>query len=312
MDSKTEISHHIHLAKHEGYEIMRPSKFFQQYGCHVLTVLQMLKYGISVAGVLVPAISHLVQAQAIDQAVTFLGQLKDNIEPEMDIAIDFIDRTIDEFDKQMENKEALEGADLRKLDTFLKANDGKKVLGNLYRTVTDEGHVKWFCIDHYRENYKESMAKEFRRLLNVLGGSFNESNGRVEVKLRSKASAQHFFSALGKVRSVYELDITFNWACTASDLEEQEAALKISRVSILQLDLLYFQSSLGTKLLSTSVQYRVLFRITELPNMKIIHIILPKEFIMYVSLQPMAPSHLHKLSFDVVAGSIGEKELGKL
>ncbi|KAG0041966.1 hypothetical protein BGZ89_007134, partial [Linnemannia elongata] len=30
--SKTDISHDIHFAKHEGYEIARPSEFFQQYG----------------------------------------------------------------------------------------------------------------------------------------------------------------------------------------------------------------------------------------------------------------------------------------
>ncbi|KAI8358972.1 hypothetical protein B0O80DRAFT_259366 [Mortierella sp. GBAus27b] len=47
----SKIPHHIHLAKHEGYEITRPKEFFQQYGHNVLTVLKMLKFGVSVAGV---------------------------------------------------------------------------------------------------------------------------------------------------------------------------------------------------------------------------------------------------------------------
>ncbi|KAF9293016.1 hypothetical protein BGZ88_005894 [Linnemannia elongata] len=212
--SKTEISHDIHFAKHEGYEIVRPSDFFQQYGPYVLTILKMLKFGISVAGVIVPAVSHLVRSDAVDQATASLQQLRDNIEPGIDHVIDWMDgisvnegEAVDEFAKLMEKKEALEGADLRKLDTFLKDKDGNKVLGNLYRTVTDEGHVKWVCLDHYRANYQENSAMEFQRVLDFVGGSFSESIGRVEVRARLRVLAEQFYSALGKARSVYELDI---------------------------------------------------------------------------------------------------------
>ncbi|KAI8359010.1 hypothetical protein B0O80DRAFT_443113, partial [Mortierella sp. GBAus27b] len=79
----------------------------------------------------------------------------------------------------MRNNEALEGADLRKLETFLKNKDGNKVLGNLYRTVTSEGHVKWVCIDHYRENYHEKAVKVFRDTVESMGGSFDENVGSV-------------------------------------------------------------------------------------------------------------------------------------
>ncbi|KAI8358933.1 hypothetical protein B0O80DRAFT_442584, partial [Mortierella sp. GBAus27b] len=77
----------------------------------------------------------------------------------------------------MENNEALEGADLRRLETFLKNKDGNKVLGNLYRTVTSEGHVKWVCIDHYRENYHEKAVKAFRATVESMRGSFDENIG---------------------------------------------------------------------------------------------------------------------------------------
>jgi len=107
----------------------------------------------------------------------------------------------------MENNEAVAGADLRKLDAFLAVKDEDKVLGNLYRTVTDEGHVKWVCIDHYREDYQESTAKDFQRMLDSVGGSFDKRIGRVAVTLRSRVLAEQFFSTLGKARSVYMLDI---------------------------------------------------------------------------------------------------------
>ncbi|KAH7028671.1 hypothetical protein BKA57DRAFT_443777 [Linnemannia elongata] len=291
--SKTEISYDIHFANHEGYEIVRPSEFFQQYGPYVFTILQMLKFGVSVAGVTVPAISHLIRLDAFDRAGL---QLRDNIEPGMDHVIDWMDKVsvnegeaVGEFAKQIEKKEALEGADLRKLDTFLKDKDGNKVLGNLYRTVTDEGHVKWVCIDHYRVNYQENSTKEFLRVLDSVGGSFSENVGRVEVRIQSRVLAEQFFSALGKARSVYELSIDLD---DTSDLEALEDALKKSRVSILQLHLR--QSSVASKLLLTPTQQllstptqQVLFRIME---------------------------HLHrcKLSFQMESGSIGRKELDVL
>ncbi|KAF9279663.1 hypothetical protein BGZ68_007780, partial [Mortierella alpina] len=255
VDKNTEI----HFAKHEGYEIARPTEFFQLYGSHVFTILKMLKFGVSVAEVAVPAISHLVRADVLDQASTYLKMLKD-FEPVASPVIDWMEEVsknegepVDEFDKQMKNKEALAGADLRKLDTFLKAKDGDKVLGNLYRSVTDEGHVKWVCIDHYRENYQESTAQDFQRMLDAVGGSFDKTLGRVKVTLQSKVLAEQFFSALGKARSVFELDIVFKWACSTSDLELLEAALKVStRVATLRLDLRLYQAS---KLLPTTSQY---------------------------------------------------------
>lgn len=63
--ARSKIPHEVHLAKHEGYEIDRPSEFFQQYGSYVPTILKMLKFGTSVAGFAVPPISRLVSADVM-------------------------------------------------------------------------------------------------------------------------------------------------------------------------------------------------------------------------------------------------------
>ncbi|KAF9282834.1 hypothetical protein BGZ88_010813 [Linnemannia elongata] len=223
--SKTEISHNIHFAKHEGYEIVRPSEFFQQYGSYVLTILNMLKFGISVAGVAVPAVSHLVKSDAVDLATASLQQLKDNIEPGMDHAVD-------EFAKQMEKKEALEGADLRKLDTFLKDKDGNKVLGNLYRTVTDEGHVKWVCIDHYRANYQQNSAMEFQRVLDSVGGSFSENLGRVESNSIGSNGAQALSEALKTNSALITLELRHN-SIGSDGAQALSEALKTNSILII-------------------------------------------------------------------------------
>ena len=43
---------------------------------------------------------------------------------------------------------ALDGADLRQLDTFLWKTDTDEVLGNFYRIRIETSHVKWVCPDH--------------------------------------------------------------------------------------------------------------------------------------------------------------------
>ncbi|KAG0322222.1 hypothetical protein BGZ99_003421, partial [Dissophora globulifera] len=317
-NSKTKIPHHIHLAKHEGYEIARPSEFFQQYGSRVLTILKMLKLGITVAGVAMPALSELISPDVIGQSTDILDELQDNILPMVDQVIEWMDKvtvydgesigdismsngkSVQRVTEQMETKVALEGADLRELSTFLQDKDGNKVLGNLYRTVTVEGHVKWVCIEHYRENYQETQAKAFQRALDLVGGSFVENTGVVTVKLQSKVLAEQFYVALGKVRSVLELDINLNFECTKTDLEGLENALKTSSVSILRLDHQRFWASFGSILFSKSEQHEVLFRIMKLPNMKLIHIVLSKEFGKLSSFQPKDLFHLQKLSLEML------------
>ncbi|KAI8603709.1 hypothetical protein EDD21DRAFT_368292 [Dissophora ornata] len=136
----------------------------------------------------------------------------------------------------MENKEALEGADLRKLDTFLKDKDGNKVLGNLYRTVTIEGHVKWVCIDHFRANYQEKATKMFRDMVESLDGFFDENTGEVDVVLHSKVLANQFYSALTQAKSIYELKVKLSWETSHGDLKSLRDTLHKTNVAILDLD----------------------------------------------------------------------------
>ncbi|KAF9946822.1 hypothetical protein BGZ72_011102 [Mortierella alpina] len=134
----------------------------------------------------------------------------------------------------MDNREALEGADLRKLGTFLNDKDGTRVLGNLYRTVTLEGHVKWVCIDHYRENYQEKTVNAFRDMVDSLEGSFDENFGRVEVNLPSRVLADQFYLSLEKAKSVHELKIQLSWETTYSDLRRLRDILRKTRVAVLE------------------------------------------------------------------------------
>ncbi|KAI8358941.1 hypothetical protein B0O80DRAFT_495588 [Mortierella sp. GBAus27b] len=240
----SKIPHHIHLAKHEGYEIARPNEFFQQYGNYVLTILKMLKFGVSVVGVAVPAVTLLVRTESLDKATSSLKMLIGNLQTGMEQTIGCLEKSTadngepgDRVSHQMGNNEALEGADLRKLGTFLKKKDGSKVLGNLYRTTTSEGHVKWVCIDHYRENYHEKTSKAFRDTVESMGGSFDENIGRVSVHIRSKIQADQFYQAMETAMSVYELDIGLDWDTVYNDFKKLRDCIIKSNVGALHINL---------------------------------------------------------------------------
>ncbi|KAG0275391.1 hypothetical protein BGZ97_010305, partial [Linnemannia gamsii] len=178
--------------------------------------------------------------------------------------------------------------------------------------TTSEGHVKWVCRHHYRANYQEKYTQKLRDVVELARGEFDEQLGRIEIVLTSRFAAAEFYHAVSKAKGVLELIMDLNWECTRSDLEELGDALKISTVSILRLDIRRFRTSLGSKLLSTSTQYDVLFRLTEFPCMRTIHIVLSQEFIKLFNLQTTKPTPLCKLSFELIAGSIGGKAIGRL
>jgi hypothetical protein len=204
----------------------------------------MLKFGISVAGVAVPAVSLLVRDDAVDMATSCLKRLIGNIPSGMDQAIGYIENifecgngAVDGLSGQMGTNELLEGADIRLLETFLKNKDENRVLGNLYRTVTAEGHVKWVCINHYRENYQINAARAFRNTLDSLKGLFDENIGRVQVKLESRLQADQFYHALELARSVFELKLELDWDTTRGDFKRLRDTLAKTCVGVLELEL---------------------------------------------------------------------------
>ncbi|KAI8601777.1 hypothetical protein EDD21DRAFT_373639 [Dissophora ornata] len=238
--SQSKIQHHIHLAKHEGYELERPAEFFRRYGHYVLKLLQMLKYGVTVAGFAVPA---LVPLRAGESMRTLKNSLDNHsIEPNVNQAIEFLQAISSKNQvgqpgvrHEEDMVEALDGADLRRMTAFLRNKDEDRVLGNLYRVVTSEGHVKWVCLDHYRETYNTLAMKELEELMTVNGGSFDEHHGRVEVSLSSPAVAAQFYRALERAKFVQELKLKLKWEIAYTDAKALRDTINRSNVSALEL-----------------------------------------------------------------------------
>ncbi|KAG0248331.1 hypothetical protein BGZ95_008108, partial [Linnemannia exigua] len=279
-------------------------------------------YGVTIAGFAVPALASVsapgaidmfhksldtISQSAVNQSIEYLQSLSSEGDREQDPAK--VDKS-NPFTRQ----EALEGADLRYLEAFIKSKDQHRTLGNLYRTITKNGHVKWVCIDHYRLAYKEHDQQAFTTAVELNGGRYDPHLGKATVKLGSKIRAAEFFDALAKARHLDELDVTFNWKFSTGDLEAFGDTLKSAAVSIVRLDLRRFQASLRSRLLSTSTRYELLARIVNLPNMKMIHIVLPMESFEVSRLQSKRPSHYPKISVELVSRGeyMERKEIGIL
>ena len=242
--SGTKLSHHVHIAKHEGYDLQRTTEFFDKYGAYVLSMMQMVKFGIIAAGTVVPAMAQLKLVERIDGFRPTIDLAKLTLGALMDETISYVQNrgtgnTVGKKDADGDdgfNQEALEGADLRQLESYLKTKDQCKVLGNLYRIVTSEGHVKWVCLDHYRDSYKESATAHLRDLVTVNSGVFNEQNGSIEISLESPSVAKEFYDALIKARGIQELSVRLAWDATKADLLRFHHAIMKSNVVVLYLD----------------------------------------------------------------------------
>ncbi|KAF8925261.1 hypothetical protein BGZ47_003403, partial [Haplosporangium gracile] len=328
--SNSKVPHHLHLAKHEGYLIREPTAFFEKYGPFLLLMLELIKFGTSVAGHVVPTLASLKGVELVDGVKQTVESVTAKINYSLEcidsqlgkaqasLPGDFVDAepraamTQQGLANYLSDVEGLEGVELRQLGSFLKTSEEENLLGNLYRMTTSDGHVKWVCRDHYRTGYQEKHVQKLRDMVKLAQGEFDEQLGKITITLRSSFAAAEFYSAVIKAKGVLELVAELRWECARNDLEALHDALKKSRVPVLRLDLGQFGTSLGrstfSKMIPTS-RFKPLYRIIELRSMKTIHVVLPRDFVMLSDFHPKRPSHRPQLSFKLVPGPFGAKEL---
>ncbi|KAF9359667.1 hypothetical protein BGX34_008222 [Mortierella sp. NVP85] len=250
MSDGNKAVHEVHLAKHEGYDLDKPKEFFEKYGTYILAMMCMVKYGIIAAGLVVPPLANLKLIDGLETAQKHMDYLKKNIAPLVDDTISFLQdtRLSDELGTALatdhtgyDRLEALEGADLRQLESYLKVQDEGRVLGNLFRIVTSEGHVKWVCSDHYRASYGESAIRFLQDLVDVNNGTFIKQTGRITIELVSNVVAKQFYEAMVNARGIQELDISLKWDASMDELRLFASAVTRANVSRLTLNGLYLK-----------------------------------------------------------------------
>ncbi|KAG0070597.1 hypothetical protein BGZ89_000229 [Linnemannia elongata] len=246
------IKNSIHLAKHDGYELSRPTEFFDRYGPYVLGMLRILQHCLAVAAVVAPGVS--LAESGLKDVMDGVKSISESTINAVDMSISILETKLGEIDtadalagavsngpdddSMFDNLAALEGADLRRLDTFLRNNDKDKILGNLYRITTEQGHVKWVCFEHYKETYRQTHLSPFVHSIETSGGTYDPHLGQVTISLKSGTTSKDFFSRLAtEAPAVQSLNVTLDWDFGSADLVTLVDMVSKSEVKVIKLDL---------------------------------------------------------------------------
>ncbi|KAG0311924.1 hypothetical protein BGZ97_011554 [Linnemannia gamsii] len=247
------VKNSIHLAKHGGYELSRPTEFFNQYGHYVLGMLKILRHCLAVAAVAAPVVA--LADSGLKDLMDGVQSISESTVEAVNISINILETKLGDIDiadglatttsndrepdnSMFENLAALEGADLRRLDTFLRHNDQDKILGNLYRIATEQGHVKWVCFDHYQEKYRATALASFIQSVETAGGTYDSHLGQVTISLNSGTAFKDFFQRLSsQAPAVQTLDVTLDWDFGTGDLATLVDMVAKSNVKTIKLDL---------------------------------------------------------------------------
>ncbi|KAF9381546.1 hypothetical protein CPC16_009804 [Podila verticillata] len=293
---------HVHFVDHEGYEIVKPTEFFQKYGAFIRSFSHLIRNGVHCGTVSIPPLLSNSQQQQHQQQMRYRsdanslfqahveGQetLKNKIlDTRLAEAIQYLD-SIDTDIREDCNDDGsptetripfIDGKDIRQLQSYLKltASDLHS-LGNLFRYVSPRGLVKWICEDHHKLTVNRQNDLIFQQEITTLGGQYDLRTGRAKIQLATDKEAGLFYRAMGKTPSlsIYELDIGLRWAFTEGDLQRLVQAVIDSKVAVLTLDggKQKADSSGGVKLMNFGKKYDPLLKVifsTRIQSLRIIN-----------------------------------------
>ncbi|KAF9960860.1 hypothetical protein BGZ72_005696 [Mortierella alpina] len=284
--SNNKVPHHLHLAKHEGYLVREPTEFFKNYGPFLLLMLELIKFGTSVAGHVVPTLASLKVIELADS----VKQSVEQVTAKIDYSLKCIDKqlakiqelspgdltdterresmTHEDLTNYLNDVEGLEGVELRQLGSFLKISEDESLLGNLYRMTTPDGHVKWVCRDHYRAGYQEKFVQKLREIVASSGGEFDEQQGRIKITLESSIAATEFYEAITKAKGVLDLNLELHWNQGYDDLVKLRDMMRKSNIRSIALHLHHMTGPIFDIKLSTRRRYDPIVEIMRLPTLQ--------------------------------------------
>lgn len=182
----------MHIARHNGYSIKNPKEFIKKYAPYLKKTLNIAKLLLSVGSLVIPQLGNA--AKIIDLAAS--SQLSSperyqNLERQLETVENLLNRVDNQQDpsanpvssSQNPMRTPLQGAELREVQSYLESVDDKRSLGNLYRIVTVDGHVRWVCLEHYDE---VSYNKE----LDMYVANFEHMGGKFDTKKKEAVLIQ--------------------------------------------------------------------------------------------------------------------------
>ncbi|CAF4137334.1 unnamed protein product [Adineta steineri] len=163
-----------HFALHDGYKISKPHEFFRKYGPYLRHILTVIKGMACVGSIVLPQLSSIHMGLSnftalqkkefcnsiIDKAER-AGEILTKVEECLNISTE---ATIQEVD----------GATLRQIRRYLEKVDNHDTLGNLHRSMTSDGRVRWVCVKHRNGPCSNANIQQLRKDFQQLGGKIKD------------------------------------------------------------------------------------------------------------------------------------------
>ncbi|KAF9584141.1 hypothetical protein BGW38_007451 [Lunasporangiospora selenospora] len=238
-DSSESTTHTIHAVGHAGYYISESSKFLEEYGAYVMAVLQMAMLGATAKCVTVPPLDISDIADHLGATEDGIDYLRDNLGTMLEHAIAALRNRLPIQDHDSFSQTTV---DFNRLETHLGPGTPRGFHGGLFRTVSEDGTIKWVCRSHLQERYAESIQQQFLDILQHNFGTMDEHFGRVTIRLSTRQAARQFYRILRKIKTIVELDMALEWDLSEDDLRDLKSLLEACYIPILRLDGLLLES----------------------------------------------------------------------
>ncbi|CAF4574501.1 unnamed protein product, partial [Rotaria socialis] len=159
----------MHVAPRGGYSIKNSKQFIQRYESYLKPTLKIAQLLLSAGNLVIPQLENvsIVNNNTVPLEMNTLAYRQD-----MEQRLKFVDTLMNQIDAKQASRR---GTDLREILTYLELVDDEHSLGNLHRAVTDEGHVRWACQEHYDEISFNDNTSRYINGFKVMGGKFDQN-----------------------------------------------------------------------------------------------------------------------------------------
>ena len=148
----------LHVAPHDGYPIKKFREFITKYGPYLRETIRAVQVLLTLGGLISPQLGHASATIGKHIPLPFRSSAElEKTKKKVKFIEDFLEKKVDtklaraedSIHKQAKHAQGapLQGAELRELISYLDIVDSKRRLGNLYRTVISDGHVRWVCLE---------------------------------------------------------------------------------------------------------------------------------------------------------------------
>ncbi|KAF9401245.1 hypothetical protein BGX21_002266 [Mortierella sp. AD011] len=241
--SIVKIEHRLHLAAHKGYPVRNSYGLLRMYGVQILSLLQMFRYGVEVAGYEVPSMENLAREAEVANSPA----LSEGIEVALYRAIELIKRVLEHSGNtaprpDLDHSSSDDSMSLRSQDyendlkyfvptvditaSYGPYVDYSNTNGGLYRIIALDGTIRWVCYDHCVPFIRTKVSSDLQTNIILNQGLYNDRKGSLHIVLKNNADAKLVYSGLEKTQSILELSVSLEWSVSQKDLKEFAHAIE--------------------------------------------------------------------------------------